>query len=270
MTRRNIIILVTALAAIVLAAVSIRSILSARRMSREFVYEEKQEAAPSPMIALVLDDFGYSRKNLEAIKAIKAPVTLAVLPGLRYSEEVCSFARDNSLEVILHLPMEPKDPDAPVEKNTVTVDMDRREVDTAIVTALISVPNAVGASNHMGSKATGDEGTMRVVFEGLKDRNMFFLDSFTTGDSVCENMARETGLSYAKRDIFLDHELDRGKIARQIEKLEEMAEAKGIVVAIGHDRAMTVEMLAEAVPRMKENGIRFVKLSEVIEAKEKQ
>ncbi|MFH1848233.1 MAG: divergent polysaccharide deacetylase family protein, partial [Candidatus Omnitrophota bacterium] len=41
--------------------------------------------APSARIALVIDDFGYNTKNVDAFLGLKAPVTFSILPNLPYS-----------------------------------------------------------------------------------------------------------------------------------------------------------------------------------------
>jgi len=224
---------------------------------------EKAAEAP-PEIALVLDDFGYTKKNLEALKGIGVPVTMAVLPDAPYSKAVCSFAKENGLEVILHLPMEPLSETEYLEEGTITVDMADPDVKSRVNSAVRCVPGAGGVSNHMGSKATGDKRLMTVVMGCLKEENMFFLDSFTNADSVCGETAENIGMPCVRRDVFLDNEADIDHIRERMLETERIARKKGSAIAIGHDRAVTIEALNEIVPEMKEKGIKFVKLSEII------
>jgi len=216
------------------------------------------------LFALVLDDLGYNRRNLDALKDIGIPLTVAVLPNAPYSGAVCSFAEENGLDVILHLPMEPEDRTVATEEHTISGDMPDEAVKENISAAFCSVYAAKGMSNHMGSKATGDCRLMAVVFDDLKRRRMFFLDSFTTGNSVCAETAQDAGIPYIRRDIFIDNVREKDSIKRQMEKAEKKAHADGSVVAIGHDRKMTIDVLRELVPGMKARGIRFVKLSELV------
>lgn len=230
------------------------------------IIEEKEEAGP--MVALVLDDFGYSKKNLEKLKDIGVPITMAVLPNVPYSKKACDFAEANGFEVILHMPMEPMDNAKSMEQDTILIAMDDPAVENKIDGALSSVYSAKGISNHMGSRATGDKRLMDLVFSDLKKRELFFLDSYTSANSLCEKTAKEKGVAYAKRDIFIDNELNGEYITVQMVKLEDLAKEKGQAVGIGHDRRATVEALGKIVPQMKKRGIRFVKLSELIEKSE--
>jgi polysaccharide deacetylase 2 family uncharacterized protein YibQ len=222
----------------------------------------------APLVALVLDDFGYTKKNLNVVEGIDAPLTIAVLPNTPYSKAVCSFADENGLEVILHLPMEPENETDHLEKDTIGSEMDDATVKKIIADAFRSVPSAKGASNHMGSKATKDSRLMTVVFDDLKKRDMFFLDSFTSGDSACERVAQKVGIPYVRRDIFIDNELEEGYIRQQTQRLEQIAFANGSAVGIGHDRSVTVDVLQRVVRQMEEKGVRFVFLSEIAKKKE--
>lgn len=219
----------------------------------------------APKVVLVLDDFGYSGRNLNAVKNIGAPVTLAVLPNTPYAGKACDLAERNGLEVILHLPMEPKVGTAWLEKDTVMTGMDNARVKEIMENAFRSVYAAKGVSNHMGSKATGDRGIMSAVLSGIGKKGMFFLDSVTTDASVCDTIAESNGVPFFSRDIFIDNEPDAGKIKGQLEKLEQVARSKGFAIGIGHDRALTIAVLTEEIPGMKERGIDFTRLSDLLD-----
>ncbi|MBU0571553.1 MAG: divergent polysaccharide deacetylase family protein [Candidatus Omnitrophica bacterium] len=218
-----------------------------------------------PKLALVLDDFGYTDRNFEALGKIDAPLTLAVLPNLPYSQEACSRAVLNNMEWILHLPMEPIQENAPMEKDTIMMSMDEATIKDILRRSLTSVSGARGVSNHMGSAATGAPRVMEVVFTELKARNMFFLDSMTTPDSVCSSIAADMDVPYEKRDIFIDNIPEEDAIIKQIGKAMKIARAKGKAIAIGHDKKITVEVLRRATPYIQKSGIQFVTLLELVQ-----
>ncbi len=259
--RRPAVLAVIALAAVILAVFSFRAGVMRKAGSKA---EEPAPHKESAVVALVLDDFGYTEKNLEALRDMGAAFTMAVLPNAPCSGSACSFAEENGTEVILHLPMEPKGETARLERDTIGPDMDEAAVSKVIEKAFLSVPTAVGVSNHMGSKATEDIRLMTVVLDDLGKRGMFFLDSFTTARSVCKRAALERAVPYARRDIFIDNVLEEEYIIGQLETLERMALAGGRAVAIGHDRGVTIDVLRRAIPKMREKGIRFVVLSELM------
>lgn len=217
-------------------------------------------------LAIVLDDCGYSSKNLKAVKNLGVPVTLAVLPNTPHAGLVDEFARKNDLELILHLPMEPENPKEKLEKDTVKVSMGKSEIKGIIDRALKQCPSARGVSNHMGSKATKDDAAMRTVIEDLRGRGLYFLDSMTTSDSVSGPLCGELGVARAERDVFIDNRNEEGYIDGQIDKIETSVLAGRSIVAIGHDKTLTVKVLAKRVPEMKKKGVRFVFVSDTLKA----
>jgi len=240
------------------------------KMPEENLPEMPLEDARVAKIALVLDDFGYNKRNLNAVKALNVPLTLAVLPATPYAGDVARFAEKNDLEVILHLPMEPKNMTEALEVDTILVDMDLETIKGIIDKALDSVPFSAGVSNHMGSKATGDRILVKRVLGHLKEKGMFFLDSFTMEGSICMEVAGEVGIPYARRDIFIDNNKDAEYITEQLKKCGEAAIKNKEVVAIGHDRTLTVSVLSEMIPLIKAKGVQFVKVSELIKVQDKR
>jgi uncharacterized protein len=216
-----------------------------------------------PMLALVIDDVGYSGKNFEAIKELGIPVTLAVLPGLIYSERACEMAGENRLGLILHLPMEPKTGKWAREESTVMAGMSGDDVEAILDTALGSVVTASGVSNHMGSKATEDEKAVGSLMKALKKRDLFFLDSFTTPFSVCARVAGAHGVRYLKRDIFIDNIAQESSIREMLNEAGNAAIRRGWAIAIGHDREKTIEAIKREIPALLAKGIRFVTLEKI-------
>ena len=60
-----------------------------------------------PKVAIVIDDFGYSDGGIpREVLDLDMPLTVAILPGLRYSRDVLALAKNARRCVLLHLPME--------------------------------------------------------------------------------------------------------------------------------------------------------------------
>lgn len=239
--------------------------LAVQNVVPDWVKSGRIKTEELPVVALVLDDFGYTRKNLEALKDMDTPITIAVLPNAPYSGAVSSYAAQNGIEVILHLPLEPESEDVRLEKDTITTGMGKETVEEIMARDLKTVASAKGASNHQGSRATKDEKLMTIVLEEIKRKGLFFFDSLTTRRSVCGKVAEKEDVPYLKRDIFLDEKPDEDHIRLQMEKVEKLARARGYAAAIGHERPETLKVLNENIPAMKERGIEFVTLSVIVE-----
>ncbi len=224
------------------------------------------EARYYPRVAIVIDDMGQDPKKLKELLMLKEPITIAVMPHLRYSREVASEAYSNGLEVLLHLPMEPRDTeDHDPGKGALLTAMSADEVRAQVERDLKSVPNAIGINNHMGSKFTEDEALMRAVLQVVKKKEMFFLDSRTSSNSVAGRLARELGVRNADRNVFLDNNRDVKYIKGQISELVSIAKKRGKAIGIGHPYPETIEALKETVSELDGKGIKIVRLSEIIE-----
>lgn len=215
-------------------------------------------------VAIVIDDLGYSLKNLDQIYSIKRPLTLSVLPNLPYSRRIALEATGKNCEVILHLPLESFQESAPMEEGTIYTNTTEEDVRQKVNRAIDSISPVKGVSNHMGSKATQDKPFMQIVFSELEQRGLYFLDSLVTHMSVCEGLAEKSGIKFAKRDIYLDNLDEPAYIKNQFGLLLKQAKKKGFAIGVGHDKKATIETLREMMPESEEAGIKFVFVSELV------
>lgn len=218
-------------------------------------------------VAVMIDDCGYHNDTMALLRALERPVTLAVLPHLTYSKAVAELGAAERFEVMLHLPMEPRTgrvPEYGLERHTVTTRMSESEIRRQLAEALDSVPHARGVNNHMGSKATADAATMQVVLKALKARRLYFVDSLVTSDSVCAAVAERVGVRFGQRAVFLDNENRADYISGQLRKLVSYAKRHGSAIGIGHDRATTLSVLQRMMPELENDGVRFVRVSELV------
>lgn len=218
----------------------------------------------NPKVAIVMDDFGYNKNDLDTFFNIKRPVTLSILPGLKYSRQIANLATSRGYETILHLPLESYRKDVKEEVDTIKSGMPEKELLSRLSKDIASVPGLKGVSNHMGSKSTEDKQLVAAIFKYLKKNNLYFFDSLTARKSVCREVAASTGLRYARRDIFLDIPNNTRYIEKQLLELRRLAFKRGKVIAVCHDRKNTIETLAKAMPEMADEGIAFVYLSEMV------
>ncbi len=213
-------------------------------------------------IAIVIDDWGYTLNNLAIAENIKQPLTCAILPNLKNSSLVMQKLKGLGFEIILHLPMEPKE-GYRLEANTITSSMEANQIDKILDADLASIYLAQGVSNHMGSRITEDKKVSTMVMTGVKNRKLYFFDSFVTVKSVCPGLARKLRVRFAKRDVFLDNQDDFEYIRGQLIKLKNLSRRQGIAIRIGHDRKNTLRVLKEMLPKLEKEGYKFVFLSQV-------
>ena len=221
---------------------------------------------PVPKVAIVIDDMGYDMRRLRSLLDIDAQITVAVLPHLRFSREVAMEAYSRGWEVLLHMPMEPHNMEVndPGEGALLTA-MDDAELRLKMNEGLDDVPYIIGVNNHMGSKFTEDSARIITVLGVVKERGLFFLDSRTSPGSVAGTLAKEMGVGWVSRNVFLDNTRDEQYIRDRLDELVRIARKRGGAVAIGHPYPETIAALKSALGSMSFDGVEVVRLSELVE-----
>jgi polysaccharide deacetylase 2 family uncharacterized protein YibQ len=216
-------------------------------------------------VAIIIDDMGSSLWEVESLMAIDVPMTFSIIPGLAKSRQVALAARSRAYEVMIHMPMEPQDyPNRRLEKNGLLMSESNEEIRNQVNEYLREVPDADGANNHMGSRFTEDAEKMEAALKPLRERGFYFVDSMTTPRSVGRKTARELGMKTASRDVFLDNTQDVSAIRKQIQALARLAAKRGSAIGICHPHKTTIEALAAELPVLRNQGINFVHVSDLV------
>jgi polysaccharide deacetylase 2 family uncharacterized protein YibQ len=206
-----------------------------------------------PTIAIMIDDMGVNRAQSDRAVRLPAPLTLSWMPYAVNVTEQATIGAAHGHETMLHMNMEPlgrtdPGPDAlrtwlPAATNLGYL---RRALDR--------VPGAVGLNQHEGSVASLSVPLMDLVMGELKARGLLFVDSLTIPHSVALGRAEAAGLAAVPRDVFLDNSPEPNAIRAQLAAMEAIARRTGHVIAIGHPRQTTVDVLAAYLPTVAARG----------------
>lgn len=203
-----------------------------------------EPVATTPRLVIIIDDLGESTKTAQRLAKLPFPVSFSVLPFTTKAREVAGIARNNDLELLLHLPCEPLGyPKTNSGPGTLRAAMSPAELERALVANLARLPEVDGVNNHMGSKLTQDKKAMRTVLAHLKGRGKFFVDSLTTPKSCVDSVSASLGMRYRRRHVFLDNTPQKQAILLQLKKAEALARKSGLAVAIGHPYPATLAAL---------------------------
>lgn len=193
-----------------------------------------QTAAPRPLVAIIIDDMGHNKQLGRQFIHLEAPLSFSFLPHAPFTAELAEQAFHSGHDVLIHLPMEPKDEKWRLEPGALLVADSPERIRRKTEEMLAATPHAIGANNHMGSLFSEDGKGMQVVIETLKARSFFYVDSYTSAASQGLQTAQRLRLPSARRHIFLDNIEDAAQICRQIDLLVELAHRQGEAIGIGH------------------------------------
>ena len=130
------------------------------------------------------------------------------------------------------------------------------------------MPHVVGINSHRGSLLTRHPGHMAWLMEEIRSHgNLFFVDSYTTHESVALELAREAGVPAVRRDVFLDPDQAPGTVEREFARLKKLARQRGFAVGIGHPHPQTLTLLEDELPKLEDEGFELVSISDYVELK---
>ena len=217
-------------------------------------------------LAIIIDDLGYSSSLDEKLLRIDESLTVAILPFLDNTQTaVNNFSGRDNFEIILHMPMEPID-EVHSEEFMLFTDQTKEETKSLFSDGLDQMEGrAIGVNNHKGSKFTSDRESMGVFLELVKERDLFFVDSYTINTSVGYDLAKELSIPTARRDVFLDYVDGKEEIREKLYEAVDLALENGSAIAIGHHKENTLQVLEEELSNLEKKGVKLVKVSDLLE-----
>lgn len=219
--------------------------------------------------AIIIDDFGGGTGGVREFLEGNIQITAAVMPFTEASRQHAFWAHRNGIEVMVHLPMQPKKGKRSwLGPKPITVDLTPKEVKKRVCEAVQTVPYAKGLNNHMGSLAVEKEEIVRAIVEVAKEKNLYIVDSGTSPNSKFPQITKELGVPLLRRDVFLDDISSAPHVKSQMEKLAKITERKGQGVAIGHvgiSGNVCAAGVIQSLDEFKKRRIAIVPVSQLLE-----
>jgi len=220
---------------------------------------------PAPRLAIVVDDLGYDPVRDAEWLDFPERITVSVLPHGPSSKSFAASARTHGFGVILHVPMEPEG--AVVDRTEPFLlrrGMTPEEIAIRFARMAADVPQANGASNHMGSAFTSDLAAMAAFAQALKGKGFFFVDSVTSAGTVGFIAMEQAGVPAMRRDVFLDDDGRPEEMQRQWAAAISLAKERGQAILLCHPRRETRKALLELLPQLRREGILPVTVEDLL------
>ena len=220
--------------------------------------------AAAPRLALIIDDIGFSCRRLERFLGLELPLTFAVLPRLAHSAQAGVMIAHAGHEVLLHQPMQPIHRQFDPGPGALYVGDGPEHIRHVLSANIDSLPQAIGANNHMGSLFTGSQPEIRRALEVIRDSGLFFIDSLTSHRSEAFQTARRLQLPSSRRNVFLDNRPQVPYIMGQLKRLTALARQNGLAIGVGHPHEQTAEAIGRFAPRWRQAGVELVHCSRIV------
>jgi polysaccharide deacetylase 2 family uncharacterized protein YibQ len=223
-----------------------------------------QEVTKRHVLALIIDDVGYSMQALRRLIALPYPLTLSILPDAPYAKQAAQMAYQHGITVMLHMPMETTNPkyQSKMEDFYLHTTMSQPVFTQVFEDALAKVPHAVGVNNHMGSALTADKKSMQRLMQLSAKHNLFFIDSRTTAKSVAADTAQEAHIPWNARDIFLDNSVEADALTHAWDSAMACVQRNDYCIMLAHPHPETISFLEKMTAENQD--ITWVDIKEVL------
>lgn len=211
-------------------------------------------------LVLILDDIGYSAEA--GLRAIDLPalITFAVIPHTPHGKALAEAAHLAGRELMLHAPMSNLS-GMELGEGGLTLQQSEEEFLQVLTASLADIPYIKGVNNHTGSELTAALQPMQWVMQELKKRDLYFVDSMTTLDSVAGATAAQFRVPSLRRHVFLDNIQTAEAIDIEFRRAVVLAQEQGYAVAIGHPYPETLAYLETALPLLAASLVEIVPVS---------
>ena len=214
-------------------------------------------------LVIIIDDIGNNYAQGNAMVELEGPLTLAFLPHTPHAQKLAKKAYLQQKEIILHAPME-NSTAAPLGPGALTLELSKTDFQQTLSHAIESIPHIQGINNHMGSALTQDKQAMQWVMETLQEKQLYFIDSLTSPNSVAYQQAISQQLPALRRHIFLDNDKSPAALSRQWNKAIRIAKKTGRAILIGHPYDESHAFLAKQLPKLAAQSIELIPASQLL------
>ena len=222
------------------------------------------DSSESAAITLIIDDVGNNPDAGLAALELPGNLVYSILPETPYATVLAEIAHEKGKQVMLHLPME-SEHHKNLGPNGLLLAMTETDYKATVEHAVQSVPYAVGMNNHMGSLLTQHQQPMQWLMDVLLEKQLFFIDSRTTGKTVAQQTAVEMGVKTFRRDVFLDNSRNEQDILQQFDRLVRLAKVRGHATGIAHPYPETIAVLQQQLPELESRGVKLVFASDMLD-----
>lgn len=224
-----------------------------------------------PRIAVVVTNLGTRKETTEQALRMPGPVTLTFAPYARKLGEWIDKARADGHEVMITLPMEPRDfprsdagPYALL--TTLTPEQNMRRLEWVLSRAT----GYIGVTNYQGSGFAAKQSAVSPIMSAIARRGLIYFDTSMNADSDALEAAKSAGGVGAEADIVADSDLNRRAISRKLAEAEVVAKSNNTAIVLIDSYPVGIDRVTRWIEELKDKGIVITPLSAILAARAKQ
>jgi polysaccharide deacetylase 2 family uncharacterized protein YibQ len=219
-----------------------------------------------PRVAIVITELGQETEPTKnAIDRLPGAVTLAFSPYAPRLGDWLQQARHRGHEVLVDLPMEPKDyPQENPGNRALLTTASGGENLARLEWVMSRGVGYVGLAAMMGSRYLATPASLKPTFEAIKSRGLLFVGNGSNPQGPARSLASEIGLPFTTADRVIDAEATRAGIEHSLAELEKLARRKGAALAFGHGFPATLDRVAKWAGTLDQKGLVLAPVSAIV------
>jgi len=227
--------------------------------------QEKKEEKVKKSICIIIDDYGYQDTS-SILMNLPFKISVSILPGLTYSKSGFEiFANSKNITPVLHIPMESLNPYTQSEKEEIKVKDNKIEIERKLELFFSQIP-AKFANNHMGSKVSLSENTIKIILNYLSKKGIRFIDSHTINNSLFPSIGKSLGYPIFENNLFLDYNEEEDLPEKEFLKGLNLLKTRDFIIIIGHNtKEQTLNFLQKLAYKHYFQNYEFISIRELFE-----
>lgn len=223
---------------------------------------------PTAKVALLISGLGLSKSSTERALTLPAEVTFGISPYSLDIKQWVSTATKHGNEIFINLPMETAessvdDPGSFALATNLDAEHNLKRLDWL----LSRVGGYAGVYSDANEKFTESQSNIRPILYELKKRNLAFIYGAGYGNISFLQLAKNIDQPIIIGDVAIDTTISADRIKESLEALEQSAKKNGYAVGIGAPYPITIKIVEQWLPTLKEKGIELVPASMLLQTK---
>jgi uncharacterized protein len=215
-------------------------------------------------IAIIVGGLGLSTSETQNVLSLPIDVTMGFSPYALDMAKFADTAYNNGYEVMINLPLEPveypdDDPGELALLSHLPVEENKKRINFIISQFL----KCKGLYSVESQKFTRSIENDKMLLNTLKDQQKIFVFTNDTGSTVLQQIAQQTNYNLITNDSIIDQVASTDAINENLQNLEKLAKQNGYAVGYANPYPITVDILKNWIPSLKEKNIKLVPISKI-------
>ncbi len=226
----------------------------------------------SAKIAFLIEGFNFKADQTTIdFLSFPNPLSLLIIPSAKKSGWTAQAADEYNKEIIIHLPLEPQPKNSAIPKESIImIHYSEEKIRGIISEAIKIIPNFSGFANLQGNLALEDSRVMRIVLHEIKKNHGYFIDLYADKNSVVRSIAEEIRIPFSEAPTHIEETEDVSKIVELLKHYAVVAQKRSKLLVTAKACQPFIKALNTVLPVYKQNGIRLVYVSEIVEHPKKK